>query len=106
MDKAELTALLTPQGLRMIDEVGPLASTAEVAAAVSRLRAAGHSPDLVSAVVGQAHLRVRAEGKFGPFAERMLFTGMAIGYEDPKAPANQLRAARAPLPEFAEFIGI
>lgn len=74
MDNAELTALLTPQGLRMIDEVGPLASTAEVAAAVSRLRAAGHSPDLVSAVVGQAHLRVRAESKFGPFAERMLFT--------------------------------
>ncbi|MBP0621672.1 nitroreductase [Cupriavidus consociatus] len=39
-------------------------------------------------------------------AERMLFTGMAIGYEDPGAPANQLRAARAPLTEFAEFIGI
>lgn len=39
-------------------------------------------------------------------AERMLFTGMAIGYEDPEAPANQLRAARAPLTEFAEFVGI
>ncbi|MEM5431413.1 nitroreductase [Cupriavidus oxalaticus] len=39
-------------------------------------------------------------------AERMLFTGMAIGYEDPEAPANRLRAARAPLTEFAEFIGI
>ncbi|MBF6992296.1 MULTISPECIES: nitroreductase [Cupriavidus] len=39
-------------------------------------------------------------------AERMLFTGMAIGFEDPEAPANQLRAARAPLAEFAEFIGI
>ena len=39
-------------------------------------------------------------------AERMLFTGMAIGYEDPEAPANQLRAARAPLTEFAEFMGI
>ncbi|QEZ44644.1 nitroreductase [Cupriavidus oxalaticus] len=39
-------------------------------------------------------------------AERMLFTGMAIGYEDPEAPANQLRAARAPLAEFAEFIGV
>ena len=38
--------------------------------------------------------------------ERMLFTGMAIGYEDPEAPANQLRAIRAPLEEFAEFIGI
>ncbi|MFJ6677495.1 SAM-dependent methyltransferase [Microbacterium sp. NPDC091382] len=74
MEQAELTALLTPQGLRMVDEVGPLASTTEVAAAVSRLRAAGHSPDLVSAVVGQAHLRVRAAAKFGPFADRMLFT--------------------------------
>ncbi|AZS44812.1 hypothetical protein BWL13_02409 [Microbacterium oleivorans] len=74
MEQAELTALLTPQGLRMVDEVGPLASTTEVAAAVSRLRAGGHSPDLVSAVVGQAHLRVRAAGKFGPFADRMLFT--------------------------------
>jgi len=58
----------------MVDEVGPLASTTEVAAAVSRLRAAGHSPELVSAVVGQAHLRVRAAAKFGPFADRMLFT--------------------------------
>ncbi|CAN7634689.1 Nitrobenzene nitroreductase [compost metagenome] len=39
-------------------------------------------------------------------AERMLFTGMAIGYEDPEAPANQLRAVRAPLDEFTEFMGI
>ncbi|WP_420997867.1 nitroreductase [Cupriavidus sp. 30B13] len=39
-------------------------------------------------------------------AERMLFTGMAIGYEDPAAPANRLRAARAPLAEFAQFLGI
>lgn len=38
--------------------------------------------------------------------ERMLFTGMAIGYEDETAPANRLRAARVPLSEFAEFIGI
>lgn len=37
--------------------------------------------------------------------ERMLFTGMAIGYEDPQAPANRLVAARAELEEFAEFIG-
>ena len=39
-----------------------------------RLRKAGHSPELVSAVVGQARLRVRARAKFGEFAERMLFT--------------------------------
>ena len=74
MEQAELTALLTAQGLRMVDEIGPLATTGEVAAAVSRLRGAGHSPDLVSAVVGQARLRTRAAAKFGPFADRMLFT--------------------------------
>lgn len=71
---SELTALLTREGLTLLDELGPVVSSADVARAVSRLRAAGHSPDLVSAVVGQAHLRVKAQAKFGEFAERMLFT--------------------------------
>lgn len=71
---SELTALLTPEGLRLLDEVGTVSSTAEVAQTVSRLRGAGHSPDLVSAVVGQAHLRSKGAAKFGGFAERMLFT--------------------------------
>lgn len=71
---SELRALLTPEGLELLDELGALDSTAEVARAVSRLRAAGHSPDLVSAVVGQAHLRSKATAKFGAFAGRMLFT--------------------------------
>ena len=71
---SELTALLTPEGLRLLDEVGTISSTAEVTQVVSRLRAAGHSPDLVSAVVGQAHLRAKGAAKFGGFAERMLFT--------------------------------
>ncbi len=71
---SELTALLTPDGLRLLDEVGTISRADEVTQAVSRLRAAGHSPDLVSAVVGQAHLRAKAAAKFGGFAERMLFT--------------------------------
>lgn len=71
---SELRALLTPEGLELLDDLGPIAQVADVARAVSRLRAAGHSPDLVSAVVGQAHLRSKAEAKFGPFAARMLFT--------------------------------
>lgn len=71
---SELHALLTPEGLDLLDAVGPVDSTADVARTVSRLRAAGHAPDLVSAVVGQARLRARAGTKFGPFAERMLFT--------------------------------
>ncbi|WP_336501578.1 THUMP-like domain-containing protein [Microbacterium paraoxydans] len=74
MEMSELRALLTPAGLELLDALGPVTSTAEAATAVSRLRAAGHSPDLVSAVVGQAHLRARATAKFGPFAARMLFT--------------------------------
>lgn len=74
MEIAELTALLTPEGLRLLDEVGTLSSTDEVARAVSRLRGAGHSPELVSAVVGQARLRTKAVPKFGDFSDRMLFT--------------------------------
>ncbi|QKJ20219.1 THUMP-like domain-containing protein [Microbacterium hominis] len=74
MEMAELTALLTPEGLRLLDDLDRVASSGDVAAAVSRLRKAGHSPDLVSAVVGQARLRERAEAKFGTFAQRMLFT--------------------------------
>lgn len=71
---AELTALLTPDGLRLLDALPTLESAGDVARTVSRLRKEGHSPDLVSAVVTQSRLRARAEGKFGPFAQRMLFT--------------------------------
>lgn len=71
---AELTALLTPEGLNLLDGLDPVESTADVARSVSRLRSAGHSPELVSAVVGQARLRVKARAKFGEFADRMLFT--------------------------------
>ena len=73
MDHAELAALLTPEGLRLVDGLS-IASTADAATAVSRLRREGHSPELVAAVVGQARLRERAAAKFGPFASRMLFT--------------------------------
>lgn len=70
----ELRQLLTPDGLRMLDEVGEITSSDDALRAVSRLRAAGHTPELVSAVVTQARLRTRARSKFGPFADGMLFT--------------------------------
>lgn len=38
--------------------------------------------------------------------DRMLFTGMAIGYKDAADPANAARADRAPLADFATFRGI
>lgn len=71
---AELTALLTPNGLRLLDALPAVESADDVARTVSRLRKEGHSPDLVAAVVTQSRLRARATSKFGPFAERMLFT--------------------------------
>ncbi len=74
MEMAELRALLTPAGLRLLDEAGEVATTADAAAAVGRLRAAGHPPELVAAVVTQARLRTRGRAKFGDFARGMLFT--------------------------------
>ncbi len=71
MELAELTALLTPDGLRLLDS---LHDASDVTGTVSRLRKAGHSPELVAAVVGQAQLRARAASKFADFADRMLFT--------------------------------
>jgi nitroreductase len=38
--------------------------------------------------------------------DRMLFTGMAIGYKDEADPANAARAERAPLADFATFRGL
>ncbi len=42
----------------------------------------------------------------GTPAERMLFTGMAIGYRDDSHPINQLVTRRAPLETFAKFHGL
>lgn len=74
MEHAELDALLTPEAMTLLDGLDPVESTNDVARVVTRLRAAGHGPDLVSAVVGQSRLRHRAAAKFGEFAERLLFT--------------------------------
>ena len=35
----------------------------------------------------------------------MLFCGMAIGYRDDSAPVNKLVTERAPLDDFASFVG-
>ncbi|MBG6239055.1 SAM-dependent methyltransferase [Mycetocola sp. CAN_C7] len=74
MERAELLALLTPDGLTLLDDVSGSDTGGDPVAAVSRLRAAGHSPALVAAVLTQARLRVKARSKFGDFASRMLFT--------------------------------
>ena len=74
MDATELRELLTTEGLRLLDSLPPFDSNADVVRTVASLRKAGHSPALVAAVLNQSKLRSRAMPKFGPFAERMLFT--------------------------------
>jgi hypothetical protein len=74
MDQAELRELLSVEGLGLLDSLPPWQSTADVVRTVAELRKAGHSPGLVAAVLNQSKLRARARAKFGPFADRMLFT--------------------------------
>ena len=74
MDSLELVELLSPEGLRLLDSLPPYSSTDDVVQLVAGLRKAGHGPGLVAAVLNQARLRSRARVKFGPFADRMLFT--------------------------------
>ena len=98
VDVAELRQLLSPDGLRLLDEVGPIASTQDVVRTVSGLRAAGHSGELVAAVLGQARLRAKAVPKFGEFAERMLFT------PDGLEQATRLRVAALHAGRFGERV--
>ena len=96
MDVDDLRRLLSPEGLRLLDEVGDLASGADIVRTVSRLRSAGHDGGLVAAVLEQARLRARARPKFGDFADRMLFT--SPGLEQ----ATRLRVAALHAGRFAE----
>jgi hypothetical protein len=96
MDVDDLRRLLSPEGLRLLDDVGELDRSADVVKTVSRLRAAGHDGGLVAAVLEQARLRSRARAKFGDFADRMLFT--PAGLEQ----ATRLRVAALHAGRFAE----
>lgn len=74
METSELLDVLSADGLRLLDSLGPYDAKADVVRTVSELRAAGHSPGMVAAVLNQSKLRAKAGHKFGVFAERMLFT--------------------------------
>lgn len=86
MERQELVDLLSTEGRKLLSEVDYNSKT-DVVKLVSQLRAAGHSPSLVAAVLTQAKLRRRAESKFGDFASSMLFT--EAGLEQ----ASRLRVA-------------
>jgi SAM-dependent methyltransferase len=74
MESTELRDLLTADGIALLDSLPPYTSSTDVLRLVTDLRKAGHSPSLVATVLTQAKLRNKAEGKFGEFAARMLFT--------------------------------
>jgi SAM-dependent methyltransferase len=78
MEILELMELLSPEGLRLLDSLPAYESTDDVVTSVAQLRKAGHGPGLVAAVLSQSRLRGKARGKFGPFADRMLFTDAGL----------------------------
>jgi hypothetical protein len=74
MDRASFLTLISPAGQSLLAEVGDLETKTDVLSLVSKLRKAGHSPELVANVLSQAKLRRRAQAKFGEFANSMFFT--------------------------------
>jgi SAM-dependent methyltransferase len=77
VDLPTLRALLTPEGRRLLNEVGENYDDRVTFALSERLRRE-YPADLVAAALTQADLRLRARVKFGPDADRMLFTPEAL----------------------------
>lgn len=73
MPDTSLAHVLTSEGWELLNSLGPYLES-ESLKLNTDLRRAGHSPELVAAVLTQAKLRMKARAKFGPFAEHMLFT--------------------------------
>ena len=70
----EVQALLTEESLSLLDSLADLETPHDVVSLVSSLRAAGHPPERVHAVLGQIGLRKKSRDKFGTFADRLLVT--------------------------------
>lgn len=92
MDAATVDALMSENGRALLDSLPPYDEKAAVAL-TSRLRAEGHSPELVAAALTQSRLRARAITKFGAQARHMLFTPDALE-QATRAPVAALHAAR------------
>lgn len=84
MERDDLTALLTPESLRLLDEHAQLDSVRDALGAVTSLRRAGADARTSAVILTQLKLRRRAAAKFGDFADHMLFT------EDGLAQASRL----------------
>lgn len=76
LDPTDLSPVLTPEGWELLNRLTAEGSYQEqdALALSTRLRRDGHAPELVAAVLTQLRLRGKAAAKFGPFAQRMVFT--------------------------------
>ena len=72
MDKSAAEIMLSAEALKLVSTISvpELGDEFELSKKLRKL----HAPELVSAAITQAKLRAKAKKKFGPFAERMLFT--------------------------------
>lgn len=77
MDLAGISGLLTETGWALLESLPPYRED-EALALGEQLRQAGHDPALVAAALTQSRLRAAARGKFGPFADGMLFTATGL----------------------------
>lgn len=73
VDPTTVRWLASPEGHESLHGL-PEYREADAVGLASRLRAAGHSAERVSALLTQKRLQARAQEKFGEFAEGMLFT--------------------------------
>ncbi len=73
MDAAALQQLLSPQGWALLGALPPYDERLALPLS-ERLRGEGFDPGLVAAALTQSQLRSTAHGKFGEFADGMLFT--------------------------------
>ena len=71
-------ALFQPEAQSLLAEMTQHDASTDVLREVSRLRAAGHDPDVVAAVMTQRRLRLKAVAKFSEHASRCLFTDAGL----------------------------
>ncbi|BBE23518.1 hypothetical protein MN0502_24010 [Arthrobacter sp. MN05-02] len=77
MASDNIADILTPEGWELLNSLGPY-TEADSLRLSEQLRRAGHSPEVVAAALTQSRLRAKASAKFGPFAERMVFTSTGL----------------------------
>jgi protein-L-isoaspartate O-methyltransferase len=71
VDRQAFIKLLSPEGAKLLGELGPLHSRADVLKLVSDLRKKGYDPELIATALTQLKLRRLAQSKFGEFAEHV-----------------------------------